>query len=204
MDDSTAQRPLLLVISGPAGSGKTTLCDGLRRLYPSIRRFITTTTRAPRPGERDGVDYHFLSRQQFEQRITEGGFYEWAQVHGNYYGTERARLLDQMRDDHDLLLNIDVQGADAFRAAARDDHFLRERLVTVFIKPADIDQLRARLSLRGCDDAAEIQRRLQTALAEIPQAERFDHVIVSGTMDADLGRLVAIYRAEKEKARTGA
>ena len=190
---------IILIISGPAGSGKSTLCDHLTATFPDgIERFVTTTTRPPRPGEQDGVDYHFLPHDAFEKRAREGGFYEWAEVHGNLYGTERARVHTRLRGEKDLLLNIDVQGAEAFRRAAAADPLLRGRLFTVFVKPRTVGELRERLLNRGSEDEASLARRLQTAIEEIPEADKFDHIIVSGAKADDACAIEAIY-----KARTG-
>ncbi len=192
---------LILIISGPAGSGKSTLCDHLTTAFPdAIERFVTTTTRPPRPGEQDGLDYHFLTRQAFIERIRQDGFYEWAEVHGNLYGTERARVRAGLSGDKDLLLNIDVQGAEAFRRAAETDPLLHGRLLTVFVKPRTIGDLRERLLRRGSEDEASLARRLRTAIEEIPEADKFDHVIVSGSKSEDARAIEAIYMARTGNA----
>lgn len=189
---------IILVISGPAGSGKSTLCDHLTSAFPDrVERFVTSTTRPPRASERDGVDYHFLTPTAFSAGIDEGRFYEWATVHGNLYGTEKARVRAGLRGKKDLLLNIDVQGAEAFRRAAETDPLLRGRLVTVFIKPRTMGELSARLFRRGSEDEASLARRLQTAIEEIPEAEKFDHVIVSGSKQEDARAIEAIYQASR-------
>lgn len=194
--------PLLLVISGPSGSGKTTLCERLGREFPDVRRFVTTTTRAPRPGEQEGVDYYFLSRAEFERRAAAGAFLEYAQVSGNLYGTERSRVEQQLAAGHDLLLNIDVQGAEAFRAEAARNPTVRAGLVTLFVLVEDLEELRARLVGRGAEDAAALERRLATAREEIPHARHFDHVIPSRDKASDYAALRSIYLREKA-ARAG-
>lgn len=193
----------LLVISGPAGSGKTTLCDELLREFPRVRRVVTSTTRAPRSGEEDGRDYHFLTVPQFEAKIAAGDFYEWAKVHDRYYGSERRAVLEPLQDGAHLLLNIDVQGAASYRAAAARDSFLSERLLTVFIKPRSLAQIRERLSGRGSDDEAEIRRRLSTAEAEIPQAEHFDLCILSGSRAEDYAAFRTAYLQATGQATIG-
>lgn len=192
--------PLLLIISGPAGSGKTTLCTRLLKEFPgSIERMVTTTSRDPRPGERDGVDYHFLAPDVFERRLQEGAFIEWAKVHGRYYGSQSRHLRERLDRGKDLLLNIDVQGVRSFREHVSGKGDMPGRLYTVFIKPRSLDQLRGRLIHRGSDDEAEIRRRLETAAREIREAGTFDTVIVSGTMEEDYAAVRDTYlRIRKE------
>lgn len=192
-----ADRGLLLIVSGPAGSGKTTLCERMLAEVPGMKRVITSTTRAPRPGEEHGRDYYFFSVEEFLRRLNAGEFYEHALVHGRYYGTLKAEIDEKLKAGQDLLLNIDVQGAASFREAAKTNEALAGSLVTVFIQPKSLDQLRERLGGRGSDDEEEIARRLRTAEQEILQASAYDHVIVSGTRDEDFASLLAIYRQEK-------
>ena len=201
MPSSPSPRAVLLVVSGPAGVGKTTLCERMVTSFLGISRFVTTTSRPPRPGEEDGVDYHFLDRAEFERRIAAGAFLEYANVHGNLYGTPRAQVVEALEAGHDLLFNIDVEGAQNYRRAAEQDPVIRERLVTVFIRPVSLDQIRTRLEARGADDAASITRRLQTAERELAVAKSFDHQIVSGTREADFAALQAIYEAAKAGPR---
>ncbi len=184
----------VIIISGPAGSGKTTLCDRLLEEFgDSIRRVVTSTSRQPRPGEVDGVDYHFLGKEEFARRIRNGDFIEWALVHGRYYGSERAHILRMLEGGHDILLNIDVQGAETFRLKARSSPELEGKVHTIFIKPRSLEQIRERLLHRGSDDEAEIQRRLRSAEEEIKVADHFDHVILSGSREADYTALRAHY-----------
>lgn len=188
---------LLLIVSGPAGSGKTTLCDRMLTEVPGVERVITSTTRSPRAGEEHGRDYYFFPMEEFIRRRDAGEFYEYALVHGRYYGTLKSEIDGKLKARRDLLLNIDVQGAASFREAAKENAVLAESLVTVFIQPESLDQLRERLGGRGSDDAEEIARRLRTAEQELLQASTYDHVIVSGTRDEDYAALLEIYRREK-------
>jgi guanylate kinase len=190
---------LVLIICGPAGSGKTTLCDQLLAEFPgSIRRLVTTTSRHPRPGEVDGVDYHFLDETVFAERIQAGGFIEWAKVHGRYYGSQRAHIESLLGETRDLLLNIDIQGATAFRTEQASNPLLNGRVHCVFIKAQSMEQLRERLMARGADDESEINRRLKTAEDELQAADEFDHVITSGSREADYAALRAYYLSLKE------
>lgn len=194
MPPEEAVNPIILIISGPAGSGKTTLCDRLLEEFPNrTRRIVTTTTRKPRPGETDGVDYHFLSPEAFERDLKNGAFIEWALVHGRYYGSRKEHVLKMLGQGRDLLLNIDIQGAQAFRKEKEINEILPGGLHTVFIKPVSLEQIRERLKKRGSDDEKEIARRLTTAAREIMVADQFDHLIVSGSRDDDYRNLRKLY-----------
>ena len=193
-------RALLIVVSGPAGSGKTTLCARLNEAYPqAIRRVITCTTRAPRAGEADGVDYHFLTRASFEQQVAQGVFLEHATVHGNLYGPRAADVATHLGAGYDALLNVDVQGAATIRAKGAADPRLAAALVTVFIRVSDHAELRRRLTGRGTDPADEIDRRVAAAEEEIRHAGHYHHVIESGSRDADFDALRRIYLSEKAR-----
>jgi guanylate kinase len=161
-----------------------------------VERVVTATSRPPRKGEVDGRDYIFLSPEEFERRVQAGDFYEHARVHANRYGVLRSAVLDRLDASVDLLLNIDVQGAATFRAAATADERLRGRVASVFIMPRDVDQLRERLSGRGSDDAAEIALRMDTALTEMRQWQLYDYCIESADRETDFDRVRAIYLAE--------
>lgn len=191
----------LLVISGPAASGKTTVCKRLQEAFPSIRRVVTATTRPPRGSERQGIDYHFLDREDFKRRIREDSFIEWAEVHGNLYGTPVESVLRPLQDESDLLLNIDVQGAETLRRKADSNPLLRNRMATLFILPPSMEELRRRIVLRGRDPETEIEDRLQTALQEMEMAGTYDYILVSGSYDQDAQRAAAVWQAEKMRNR---
>lgn len=190
---------LLLVIAGPAGSGKTTLCERLVASGGRVERVVTCTTRAPRAGEADGVDYHFLSDEQFDRAIATGAFLEWARVHANRYGVLKSVIHDKLVDDIDLVINVDVQGVANLKAASAEDPAISSRLVTVFILPPDLSVVRARLLGRGKDDEAEIARRVKTAESEVLKWPEFDYVILTRSKDEDFAALQAILAAEKRK-----
>jgi len=194
---------LLLFVSGPAGSGKTTLCNTLQQaLDPTLQRVITATTRPPREGEKNGVDYHFFDEDSFETRVKSGAFYEWAKVHDHRYGTLKSEIQGKLAQDIDLILSIDVQGAAFYREAAKEDPDLAQRLVTIFIQPLNLEQLKYRLRQRGDDDEDEIARRMKSAEHEIEQGQYFYHRIISGSRDEDFTSLHSIYKAEKQRLRT--
>src|SRR5262245_13678374 len=151
---------LLLIISAPSGGGKTTLSQHLLSTNPNTVRAITCTTRVPREGEKDGVDYYFLDPADFLKRVQAGNFLEHATVYGNSYGTLKSEVLNKLRQGKDVLLNIDVQGAETIRAKAEDDEDIRKALVTVFLAPPSLATLEERLKKRNSDSAANIQKRL--------------------------------------------
>jgi guanylate kinase len=193
----SSRHGLLMIVSGPAGSGKTTLCERLLSEFaPRLQRVVTATSRPPRPGEINGADYHFLSAEEFEKKVAEGEFYEHAKVHTNRYGVLREAVLPHLEASHDLLLNIDVQGAATFRASAKTDPRMNGLLTSVFIMPESIDQIRERLVGRGSDDEAEIARRLETARAEIAAWKNYDYCIKSGSREHDYDAIRAVYLAE--------
>jgi len=187
---------LLMVVSGPAGSGKTTVCDRLLETYDSLGRVITSTSREPREGEVHGVDYYFFSPEEFERLIAKGAFYEHAKVHKRHYGSLKREINEKLAAGVDLLLNVDVQGAETYRQAAQESEELRGRVVTVFIQITP-EQVRERLENRKSDDEAEIERRIQTAVQELAEAPHYDHVIISGSKEEDFARLAALYEAER-------
>ena len=181
--------PLLLVIAGPAGSVKSTLCDRLVAEVPEFHRVVTTTTRAPRDGEIDGVHYHFLTPAQFDAKVAAGAFLEWAWVHGDRrYGTLKESVLEPLARGQGLVISIDVQGVESFRQLAATNELLRRHMATIFIV-VDHVRLAARMRERGKDDDAEIARRMATAEAELREASRFDFVIASRTRDEDFAAL---------------
>jgi guanylate kinase len=193
--------PLLVLISAPSGGGKTTLCQQLLAARPQMTRAVTCTTRAPREGERDGVDYYFLDATSFLKRVQAGNFLEHATVYGNSYGTLKAEVLGKLRQGKDVLLNVDVQGAATIRDKAQEDSELKRALVSVFLTPPSLEIVEARLRRRGTDAAAVIQKRLGVARQEIAQWRHFDYLLLSSTVQEDLRRMLAI--VEAEKMRTG-
>jgi guanylate kinase len=187
-----AKDPILLVLAGPAGSGKSTLCDRLVAAGLGFSRVVTSTTRAPRQGEADGVHYHFFTPAQFDAKVAAGEFLEWAWVHGDRrYGTLAASILGPLRQGGNLVMSVDVQGVESLRRIAAADPLLRGAMTTVFIV-VDRGRLLSRMRERGKDDEAEIARRMATAEAELREAPKFDYRIESRTRDEDFAALLAI------------
>lgn len=195
--------PVLLVMAGPAGSGKSTLCDRLVAERPEFSRVVTTTTRAPRPGEVNGVDYHFFAPSDFRARIGRGEFLEWAQVHGDredrLYGTLRSSVLDPLAAGRSLVMSVDVQGVESFRRVARTEERLRRAMTTIFIV-VDRERLVERMRGRAQDREEEIARRMATAEAELREAPKFDFRIESRTRDEDFSALLGILAAARRRA----
>jgi guanylate kinase len=192
------------VISAPSGAGKTTLVNRLLRAQPRMVRVITCTTRPPRPGERDGVDYHFLTAADFLKRVQAGNFVEHATVFGNSYGILKSDLLDPLRAGQDVLLNIDVQGAATVRTQAANDPELHRALVTIFLTTTSISVLAERLKKRGADTAAVMEKRLAVARHEVSQWRNFDYLLISGTPQEDVRRALVILEAEKMRSSRAA
>ncbi|MDD2762863.1 MAG: guanylate kinase [Opitutaceae bacterium] len=190
-------RGLLLLIAGPTGTGKTTLCQRLVAAHPEVERLVTCTTRAPRENERPGVDYYFLSNAEFDEALAGDEFLEWAQVHTSRYGTKKSAVFNKLARDVDLVVNVDVQGARAYRQAFEGHSTMRGRLVSVFIMPPDMETIYDRLLTRGQDSKEQIERRMKTALYEVEQWTQQDYCIVTGSKDDDFARLESIWRAEK-------
>lgn len=196
--------PLLILISAPSGAGKTTLVNLLLEAQPQMTRAITCTTREPRAGEKDGVDYHFLTAGDFLKRVQAGNFIEHATVYGNSYGTLKSELLDKLRNGHDVLLTLDVQGAAAIREQAKSEPELARALVTIFLTTSSVEMLAHRLKKRGADAEAVIQKRLAVARNEISQWKNFDYLVISGNKQEDLRRTLAIIEAEKMRSARSA
>jgi len=180
----------LFMVVAPSGAGKSTLVNALLAKDKDIALSVSTTTRAPRPGETNGREYHFVSVEQFKESQARDEFLESAEVHGHYYGTSRTWIEERIRDAHDVLLEIDWQGARQVKA-----HF--SQAVGVFILPPSIEALETRLQKRGQDPQEVIRRRLVAAGSEIAHAPEFDYVIINQEFDTALAQLTAIVAATR-------
>ena len=190
-----ARRGLLFVVSAPSGTGKTTVVERLVHVLPDLALSRSYTSRAARPGEADGVDYNFVSRQRFEDMIAANAFLEWADVFGNLYGTGAADAERDLQQGRDLVLVIDVQGARQVRQCCADT-------VGVFVMPPSYTVLEQRLRGRSKDTEEAMQRRLETARAEVAAFAEYDYVIVNDELEACVDRLRAIVLAERTRLRS--
>jgi len=185
---------IVFVICAPSGAGKSTLIGRLRSEFPEIGFSVSCTTRAPRAGEVDGRDYHFLSREEFLSRREKGYFAEWAEVHGNFYGTPLKAALAMLEEGRDALFDIDVKGAAQLRESFRQG-------CHVFLLPPSRAELLRRLTSRGTDAPEVIAKRMANAEGEIREAVLFDHLIVNDDLDEAYDRLRAAYLAERSRPR---
>jgi len=183
----------LFVITAPSGAGKTSLIEALMRGDPSLKLSISYTTRAPRPGEKNGVDYHFVDDAAFLAMRSRGEFLESAEVHGHRYGTSKKVITEALRQGEDLILEIDWQGARQVRAIYRD-------CVGIFILPPSIEELERRMRSRGQDSDAVIRRRLDNARGEMEHAGEFDYAIINKDFQTALRKLAEIIQKERAKA----
>jgi guanylate kinase len=183
---------MLVVVSSPSGGGKGTLIDRVLKTVPGVSYSVSYTTRAPRGIEQDGREYFFVERAEFEEMIERGEFLEWADVYGHLYGTNAAQVERERAAGRDLILEIDVQGAASIRAKVLDS-------VSVFILPPSFALLRERLVARNTDSAADLERRLKGAPAEVEQYKFFDYVVLNDDINRASQQLAAIIHAERAR-----
>lgn len=188
------RRGILFVLSAPSGAGKSTLLQRLRP-FADFQYSVSCTTRSPRSGETNGVDYHFLSREAFESEIAAGNLLEHAEVHGNYYGTRKSSIADLLNQGVDVLVDVDVQGARSIRSSA--DPVITSALVEVFLAPPSMEILTKRLRSRGTETDEQVALRLRNATAEMACWEEYQYLIVSGTPEADMRQFRSIMEAER-------
>jgi guanylate kinase len=185
----------LFIVSAPSGTGKTSI---LKRVIDQVEQLefsISHTTRPSRQGERDGSDYHFVGRQTFERMIDENAFLEWAMVHDNYYGTAVLPVEEKLRDGYDVILDIDVQGAEIIRQKGRIDY------IDVFVAPPDAIELEARLRRRGTEDEQSIAMRLANSVEEMLQSSKYRYLVVNDRLDDAVTMLCAIIYAQRAEGR---
>ena len=179
----------LIVVSGPSGTGKGTVCTSLLTAHPEIAYSISATTRQPRDGERNGVNYYFLEKPVFERMIADGELLEWAEVYGNYYGTPLRPIQEKLADGQDILLEIDTQGALKVQEKCPDGIF-------IFLLPPSLTELERRIRGRGTEDEKDLARRLAAAQKEIDVAHRYRYAVVNDKVDTAVAKIAAILTAE--------
>lgn len=180
----------LFIVSAPSGAGKTTLERALLERVDNLRRSISHTTRPPRPGEQDGVDYYFVSQETFESMVARGEFIEYAQVFGNYYGTQREAIEDNLRQGIDVIMDMDWQGARQVRQVFPS-------VVSIFILPPSIGVLRQRLEARGQDSEGVIEKRMREAREQIAHFSEYDFLIINDVLDEAVDDLERVVRASR-------
>ncbi len=185
----------LFILSAPSGAGKTTLCHAILHHFPRMRYSISYTTRSPRPGEKNGIDYHFISEETFETGLKNGQWAEWAKVHGHYYGTSGLFLEKEVAAGRDILLDIDVQGTKQVLERYPDS-------IAIFIMPPSMKVLEERLRSRGTDSPADIQKRLRNAEKEISQRGLYHHVIVNDILSQAINELTDLITTYQQKKKT--
>ncbi len=186
---------ILLIVSGPSGAGKSTLCKELRRKRPDIHFSVSCTTRPPRPGERHGLDYFFISSDEFRRKIGQKAFLEHAKVHSNYYGTLKSEVMGRLKAGEDVLLDIDVQGAMQIRRNSRKDRLLSRCIETVFVGPPSFAELEKRLRSRATESERLIRERLDDARKELEFWNEYDYLIINkrlGEAEADMIALLDV------------
>ncbi len=191
---STKRSGMVLVVCAPSGAGKTTLIKRLRQEFPSFGYSISYTTRAPRAGEEDGKDYHFVSVKDFKEKRENSFFAEWAQVHGNYYGSPLQATLDVLEKGQDLIFDVDVQGASQLRLTL-------PTAVYVFIMPPSLEVLQQRLEGRGTDSVEQITQRITNAVCEIEEAHWFDYWVINNDLEKAYDQFRAVYIASTLSAQ---
>ena len=186
----TNERGSLIVISGPSGAGKDTIVDKLLKINKNATLSVSATTRAPRPGEIDGVHYYFLTREQFEEKIKENEFLEYAEYNGNYYGTPKSGILDKLNQGLDVLLVIEIQGALKIKELVKEALF-------IFILPPSMSELRRRLIDRKTEDREKIIKRFKTAYNEINEVTKYNYVVINDVLDEAVEKVNSILISEK-------
>ena len=192
-NERTPRRGIALIVSSPSGAGKTSLCRRLTADHEQLKLSISVTTRAPRPGEENGREYHFIDEAQFDGLIAQGAFLEWAEVHGARYGSPRDAVTSALEAGRDVLFDIDWQGARSIAEAMPQD------TVRVFVLPPSMQELRRRLYARAQDAHEVIERRLSRARDEIEHWDEYDYIIVNDDFDRSLAELAHIYHAERSR-----
>jgi guanylate kinase len=192
------KRGLLVVISGPSGVGKSTVVRRLFKIYPELGMSISSTTRSPRPGEEHGQHYFFITEEEFDARVKQGKFLEWAKVHNCYYGTPRPFIEEKLEKGEIVVLEVDVQGASAIKRLVEGGK-MRASAVFIFLIPPSVDILAFRLKKRKTEDEEVVNYRLRSAIAELQVMEKYDYIVVNDKVESAADKIKAIINVEKER-----
>ncbi|MFQ5716015.1 MAG: guanylate kinase [Nitrospinales bacterium] len=187
------QEGILFILSAPSGAGKTTVCKILQERIPDLKFSVSHTTRPPRPNEIDGVDYYFISEEDFKAKIEEDDFLEWAEVHNHLYGTALRPIYDLKNDGYDIILELDAQGAATLRKTKEDGVF-------ILMLPPSLQELENRLKKRSTEPASQIQQRLEAGKFEIRQSKIYDYIVTNHELEETVDVMLAILKAEKFRA----
>ena len=184
-----------IIISGPSGVGKSTVCNRVREMFPELQFSISCTTRKPRPGEVDGVHYYYLSKEEFEKRIANGDFIEYARVFDNIYGTLASEVIDRVTAGEDVFLDIDVQGAIQIQQAAEKNELLKKVCEFIILAPPSFEILENRLRSRASDSAEQIEMRLAKARHELSFFRKYNYLVVNDDLETAAANVAAIIRS---------
>lgn len=192
------KRGLLVVISGPSGVGKSTVVRRLFKVYPELKVSTSSTTRPPRPGEIHGQHYYFITQEEFDLRVKQNRFLEWAKVHGSYYGTPRQYIEEELAKGEVVVLEVDVQGAASIKRVVEEGK-IKAAVVFVFLIPPSVDILAFRLKKRKTEDEEVVNYRLRAAIAELQVMEKYDYIVVNDRIESAASKIKAIINVEKER-----
>ena len=192
------KKGLLAVISGPSGVGKSTVVRRLLKISPELKMSVSTTTRSPRPGEVNGEHYHFVKKAEFDQKVKQDKFLEWAKVHGSYYGSPIEPVKKALAEGKTLVLEVDVQGAASIRQYIQEGK-LKASVVFIFLIPPSVDILAFRLKKRKTEDEEVVNYRLRAAIAELQVMEKYDYIVVNDRVESASDKIRAIINVEKER-----
>ncbi len=201
MTQTTDRLGAIIVLSGPSGAGKSTVCNILISEDNNLEFSVSCTTREPRDGEVNGINYHFISKDEFKAKIESDEFIEWAEVHGNYYGTLKSEILGKAQQGKDILLDIDIQGARLIKEACKNDVELKKCVEYVFFAPPSFEELEQRLLGRGTESEESAQRRLQNAKGELEAWSEYEHLIVCHNKEQGLANMKGLLYTMRNKTK---